>query len=152
MPLLELRDVHARYGPIRALHGISLTVDEGEVVALLGANGAGKTTTLRSVSSTVRTSGDVLFDGRSIARRRADAIARLGVAHVPEGRGLFSELSVWENPQFAPARGEAFLADLVGTVKPAIDARYRTRPAAASSAVNRTGECAQASSTVSGWR
>jgi branched-chain amino acid transport system ATP-binding protein len=107
VPLLELRDVHARYGPIRALHGISLTVDEGQVVALLGANGAGKTTTLRSVSSTVRTSGDVLFAGRSIARRRADAVARLGVAHVPEGRGLFSELSVWENLRMgAYTRGE----------------------------------------------
>jgi branched-chain amino acid transport system ATP-binding protein len=107
VPLLELHDVHARYGPIRALHGISLTVDDGEVVALLGANGAGKTTTLRSVSSTVRTSGDVVFDGKPIARRRADAIARLGVAHVPEGRGLFSELSVWENLRMgAYTRGE----------------------------------------------
>jgi branched-chain amino acid transport system ATP-binding protein len=107
VPLLELRDVHARYGPIRALHGISLTVDEGEVVALLGANGAGKTTTLRSVSSTVRTSGDVVYDGRPITRRRPDAIARLGVAHVPEGRGLFDELSVWENLRMgAYTRGE----------------------------------------------
>src|SRR6476646_2273458 len=71
-PLLELNDVSARYGQVAALHGISLTVDEGEIVALLGANGAGKTTTLRAVSGT-------------------------GVAHVPEGRGIFSELTVWEN-------------------------------------------------------
>ena len=107
MPLLELRDVRARYGPIRALHGVSLTVDDGEVVALLGANGAGKTTTLRAVSSTVRTSGDVVFDGRTIARRRPDAIARLGIAHVPEGRGLFHELSVWDNLRMgAYTRGE----------------------------------------------
>jgi branched-chain amino acid transport system ATP-binding protein len=97
MPLLELKDVHARYGPIRALHGVSLTVDEGEVVALLGANGAGKTTTLRSISSMTRTSGDIVFDGRRIARRSPEFVARLGVAHVPEGRGLFPELTVWEN-------------------------------------------------------
>ena len=97
MPLLELRDVRARYGPIVALQGVSLTVGEGEIVALLGANGAGKTTTLRAVSGTVRRSGDVVFGGRSIARRSPEAIARLGIAHVPEGRGLFTELTVWEN-------------------------------------------------------
>jgi branched-chain amino acid transport system ATP-binding protein len=97
MPLLELRDVTARYGPIRALHGVSLTVDEGEVVALLGANGAGKTTTLRAISGAVRTAGQITFDGRPVARRRPESVARLGVAHVPEGRGLFSELTVWEN-------------------------------------------------------
>jgi branched-chain amino acid transport system ATP-binding protein len=97
MPLLELRDVTARYGPIRALHGVSLTVDEGEVVALLGANGAGKTTTLRAVSGAVRTGGQIVLDGRSLPRRRPESVARRGVAHVPEGRGLFSELTVWEN-------------------------------------------------------
>ena len=97
MALLELRDVQARYGPIRALHGVSLTVDEGEVVALLGANGAGKTTTLRSVSNMVRTNGEIVFDGRRLARRSPEFVARQGIAHVPEGRGLFPELSVWEN-------------------------------------------------------
>jgi branched-chain amino acid transport system ATP-binding protein len=97
MPLLELREVRARYGPIRALHGVTLTVEEGEVVALLGANGAGKTTTLRSVSSMVRTTGEIVFDGRRIARRSPEFVARLGIAHVPEGRGLFPELTVWEN-------------------------------------------------------
>jgi branched-chain amino acid transport system ATP-binding protein len=97
VPLLELKDVHARYGPIRALHGVSLTVDEGEVVALLGANGAGKTTTLRSISSMTRTSGEIVFDGRRIARRSPEYAARRGIAHVPEGRGLFPELTVWEN-------------------------------------------------------
>jgi branched-chain amino acid transport system ATP-binding protein len=108
MPLLELKDVHARYGPIRALHGVSLTVDEGEVVALLGANGAGKTTTLRSISSMTRTSGDIVFDGRGIARRSPEYAARLGIAHVPEGRGLFPELTVWENLRVGavgPGRG-----------------------------------------------
>jgi branched-chain amino acid transport system ATP-binding protein len=97
MPLLELQDVTARYGPIRALHGVSLTVHEGEVVALLGANGAGKTTTLRAVSGSVRTGGRIVFDGRPLPRRHPDSVARRGVAHVPEGRGLFSELTVWEN-------------------------------------------------------
>ena len=97
MPLLELTDVFARYGPIRALHGVSLKVDEGEVVAVLGANGAGKTTTLRSISGMTRTSGEITFDGRRIARKSTESVARLGIAHVPEGRGLFPELTVWEN-------------------------------------------------------
>jgi branched-chain amino acid transport system ATP-binding protein len=94
--LLELSGVEARYGPVRALHGVSLRVDEGELVAVLGANGAGKTTTLRAVSGTVRRSGDVLFRGAKLPRR-PDAAARAGIAHVPEGRGTFSELSVWDN-------------------------------------------------------
>jgi branched-chain amino acid transport system ATP-binding protein len=94
--LLRLDRVEARYGPVKALHGISLEVGEGELVAVLGANGAGKTTTLRAVSGTVRRSGDVIFDGAKLPRR-PDAAARAGIAHVPEGRGTFSELSVWEN-------------------------------------------------------
>ena len=96
MPLLELKGVEARYGPIQALHGISLSVDEGQIVALLGANGAGKTTTLRAISGTVRTSGEVLFAGKQL-RRSPEAVARHGIAHVPEGRGIFAELSVWDN-------------------------------------------------------
>jgi branched-chain amino acid transport system ATP-binding protein len=95
--LLELVDVTARYGPITALHGVSLTVGEGEVVALLGANGAGKTTTLRAVSGMVRRTGDVVVAGRRVGRAAPEAVARAGVAHVPEGRGIFSELSVWDN-------------------------------------------------------
>jgi branched-chain amino acid transport system ATP-binding protein len=105
MPLLELNDVHARYGPIRALHGVSLRVDEGEVVALLGANGAGKTTTLRAISSMTRTSGEIAFAGRGIARRSPELAARLGIAHVPEGRGLFPELTVWENLRMGAVGG-----------------------------------------------
>jgi branched-chain amino acid transport system ATP-binding protein len=97
VPLLELRDVKARYGPITALHGVSLTVDEGEMVAILGANGAGKTTTLRAVCGMVKTAGQITFAGRTITGRSPEGVARLGVAHVPEGRGLFTELSVWEN-------------------------------------------------------
>jgi branched-chain amino acid transport system ATP-binding protein len=96
-PLLELEDVEARYGPIRALHGVSIAVGEGEVVALLGANGAGKTTTLRAVSGTVRRSGRIVFAGRPLERRSPEAVARAGIAHVPEGRGTFAELTVREN-------------------------------------------------------
>jgi branched-chain amino acid transport system ATP-binding protein len=96
-PLLELSDVTARYGQVVALHGVSLTVDEGEIVALLGANGAGKTTTLRAVSGTVRRNGDVVLGGKRLARVTPEAVARSGVAHVPEGRGVFAELTVWEN-------------------------------------------------------
>jgi branched-chain amino acid transport system ATP-binding protein len=95
-PLLELDDVSARYGPVAALHGVSLAVDDGEIVALLGANGAGKTTTLRAVSGMVRRTGDVVFAGRRL-RGGPEATARAGVAHVPEGRGIFAELTVWEN-------------------------------------------------------
>ena len=94
--LLELAGVEARYGPVKALHGVSLEVGEGEFVAVLGANGAGKTTMLRAVSGTVRRSGDVIFKGAKLPRR-PDATARAGIAHVPEGRGTFSELSVWDN-------------------------------------------------------
>ena len=95
--LLELEDVEARYGPVKALHGVSLEVAEGEVVAVLGANGAGKTTTLRAISGTVSRSGGIRFAGKSISRSSPEAVARLGIAHVPEGRGTLSALSVREN-------------------------------------------------------
>jgi branched-chain amino acid transport system ATP-binding protein len=95
-PLLQLENVDARYGPIQALHGVSLAVDDGQIVAVLGANGAGKTTTLRAVSGTVRRSGRVEFAGKPL-RGGPDATARRGIAHVPEGRGTFAELTVWEN-------------------------------------------------------
>jgi branched-chain amino acid transport system ATP-binding protein len=106
-PLLELRDVDARYGPVKALHGVSLEVGEQQVVAVLGANGAGKTTTLRAISHTVRASGEIRFAGRSLARRSPEAIVRMGIAHVPEGRGTFEELTVTENLRLGayPRRG-----------------------------------------------
>ncbi len=94
--LLELEGVHARYGPVRALHGVSLAVDDGEIVAVLGANGAGKTTTLRAISNTVRRDGTIRFAGKPL-RGGPEDVARRGIAHVPEGRGTFSELTVWEN-------------------------------------------------------
>jgi branched-chain amino acid transport system ATP-binding protein len=95
--LLELENVRARYGPVQALHGVSLEVDEGQIVAVLGANGAGKTTTLRAISNSVRREGSIRFAGKSVGRGRPDDVARLGIAHVPEGRGTFAELTVWEN-------------------------------------------------------
>jgi branched-chain amino acid transport system ATP-binding protein len=94
--LLELEGVEARYGPVQALHGISLAVNEGEVVAVLGANGAGKTTTLRAVSGTVRRSGSIRIGGK-VLRGGPEAAARAGIAHVPEGRGTFTALTVTEN-------------------------------------------------------
>ena len=95
--LLELEDVTARYGPVQALHGVSLTVEEGQIAAVLGANGAGKTTTLRAISGTVRRDGELQFAGKQLGRAGPDDVARLGIAHVPEGRGTFDELTVWEN-------------------------------------------------------
>jgi branched-chain amino acid transport system ATP-binding protein len=90
MALLELRDVEARYGQVRALDGVSLAVEEGEIVAVLGANGAGKTTTLRAISGTVRRLGTITFAGSPLGRKGPEAVARLGVAHVPEGRGAYT--------------------------------------------------------------
>ena len=94
--LLVLDGLEARYGPVQALHGISLTVDEGEVVAVLGANGAGKTTTLRAISGTVSRSGTVSLEGKTL-RGGPEVAARAGIAHVPEGRGTFVDLTVTEN-------------------------------------------------------
>ena len=95
--LLELEDVTARYGPVSALHGISLSVGEGEFVAVLGANGAGKTTTLRAISGSVKRGGLIAFAGKSIARSSPEATTRAGIAHVPEGRGTLTDLTVREN-------------------------------------------------------
>jgi branched-chain amino acid transport system ATP-binding protein len=94
--LLQLEGVEARYGPVRALHGVTLEVAEGEIVAVLGANGAGKTTMLRAISGTVRRTGTLVFDGKPL-RAGPEAVARAGIAHVPEGRGTFTELDVLEN-------------------------------------------------------
>jgi branched-chain amino acid transport system ATP-binding protein len=94
--LLELDDVTATYGPVQALHGVSLTVGEGEVVAVLGANGAGKTTTLRAISGTVSRGGTIDLNGEPL-KKGPEAAARAGIAHVPEGRGTFVDLTVEEN-------------------------------------------------------
>jgi branched-chain amino acid transport system ATP-binding protein len=96
--MLELEDVHVRYGPIEALHGISLRVEPGTIVTLIGGNGAGKSTTLRTVSGLLTpTSGRITLDGQPIHGRPPHTILGLGIAHVPEGRQIFPNLSVWEN-------------------------------------------------------
>ena len=94
--LLELDGVAARYGPVQALHDVSLVVRETEVVAVLGANGAGKTTTLRAISGTVSRSGTIELEGKQL-KGGPEAAAKAGVAHVPEGRGTFVDLTVTEN-------------------------------------------------------
>ncbi len=98
MALLEVQDLHTFYGSIEALRGLSFTVEEGEIVALLGSNGAGKTTTLRSISGLERPrSGAIRFLGRDISHMPAHRIVQLGLGHVPEGRRIFVNLSVEEN-------------------------------------------------------
>jgi branched-chain amino acid transport system ATP-binding protein len=95
--LLEVEGLTAAYGQIRALHGVDITVGEGQVVALLGPNGAGKTTTLRSICGMVRASGRITFRGRDLTGLATEKVTRLGIAHVPEGRGTFPGLTVTEN-------------------------------------------------------
>ncbi len=98
MPLLEVRDVHTYYGNIHALKGVSLTVEKGEIVTLIGGNGAGKTTTLRTICGLLKPrSGQILLDGKDLANFKAHQIVDQGVAMVPEGRGVFSRLTVAEN-------------------------------------------------------
>ena len=97
-PLLEMRNVETFYGPIMAIRGVSLTVDEGEIVAVLGANGAGKTTLLKTATGALDSrKGKVLLDGQEIQNRDPDWVARKGIAHVPEGREVFPFLTVDEN-------------------------------------------------------
>ncbi len=98
MALLELENVHSYYGSIHALKGISLTVEEGEIVTLIGANGAGKSTTLRTISGILRPrQGRVFFKGQDLVNTPAHKIVNLGIAQVPEGRGVFARLTVLEN-------------------------------------------------------
>ncbi len=98
MALLELRDVKVRYGAVEALKGISLEVNEGEIVTLLGANGAGKTTTLRTISGLLRPAeGEILLEGKPISAVPAHQVLSIGVGHVPEGRRVFPQMSVLEN-------------------------------------------------------
>lgn len=98
MPMLEVNNIHTYYGNIHALKGITLTVEEGEIVTLIGANGAGKTTTLRTISGLLRPrQGDVVFEGEDISNIPAHRMVYKGVAMVPEGRGIFARLTVSEN-------------------------------------------------------
>ena len=97
MTLLELVDITASYGRVQVIESVSLTVPDGGAVGILGANGAGKTTTLRAISGTVRSTGTIRFDGKELRGLRPDQVASLGIAHVPEGRGTLSDLTVREN-------------------------------------------------------
>jgi branched-chain amino acid transport system ATP-binding protein len=96
-PILEAKGLHAAYGQVRVLHGMDFVVNTGGVTTLLGANGAGKTTTLRAICGMVRSTGDLMFDGRRINNMPTEAIAAMRVGHVPDGRGTFMELTVEEN-------------------------------------------------------
>ncbi len=114
-PLLELRDLHVYYGNIEALKGVSMTVGEGEIVTLIGSNGAGKSTTLRAISGTHKPrSGAVLLEGRDIHHLPAHEIVSLGIAHSPEGRKVFSRMTVYENLQMGAfsRRGEKIDGDV----------------------------------------
>ncbi|HWP58241.1 MAG TPA: ABC transporter ATP-binding protein [Candidatus Acidoferrales bacterium] len=113
--MLEVRDLHVHYGAIHALKGVSLTVNRGEIVTLLGANGAGKTTTLRTICGLLRPSqGTIEFDGARLEKLAPHEIAARGVAHVPEGRRVFPRLTVWENLQMGAylRSARAFAAEL----------------------------------------
>ncbi len=97
--LLEVKDLFAGYGATEVLHGLSMQIEEGSITTLLGANGAGKTTTLRALSKMIKVRGQILFDGQAIEGKATEDIVRLGVAHVPDGRGTFGSLSTEENLQ-----------------------------------------------------
>ena len=98
MSLLEIRDLHAGYGEIEVLHGVSLSVEEGSIATLIGANGAGKTTLLKTVSGLIRPdSGEIEFDGRMIARRPAHWIVKAGISQVAEGRAILKRMTVMDN-------------------------------------------------------
>src|SRR5215213_7387406 len=98
MPLLEVEDIHTFYGNIEALKGVTLEVEEGEIVTLIGSNGAGKSTTLRSISGlTPPREGSIIFDGREISETPAEEIVRLGISQSPEGRKIFPRMTVREN-------------------------------------------------------
>ena len=129
MSLLAVQDLVTAYGSVEALHGISFHVDDGEIVALLGANGAGKTTTLRTISGLLRPrAGEVRFAGERIDTRPAHEIVRLGLTHVPEGRWIFSLLTVEENLRlgaYAERRVSREALDRVFTQFPRLAERRR---------------------------
>ncbi|WP_298256464.1 ABC transporter ATP-binding protein [Bradyrhizobium sp.] len=109
--LLNIKALNAYYGQVQALHGLEFSLNEGSVTTLLGANGAGKTTTLRAICNMVRTTGAVEFDGAPLSSRSTENIVRLGIAHVPQGRGTFTTVTVEENLQLgAITRSKAGIA------------------------------------------
>ena len=96
-PVLSVKGLHASYGPVAVLHGLDFVVHQGEIVVLLGANGAGKTTTIRALCGMVDTKGSVVFEGSELQGKATESIVRHGIAHVPQGRGTFPELTVEDN-------------------------------------------------------
>lgn len=124
MALLEVHDVHAYYGKIHALKGVSLSVEKGEIVSLIGGNGAGKTTTLRTISGLLKPQhGNVNFDGLDVASQPAHALVSQGIAMVPEGRGVFAKLTVEENLEMG-----AYHRNDRGGIKEDIDHSYTLFP------------------------
>ena len=97
--MLTIKDLRAYYGQIQALHGLEFSLNEGSVTTLLGANGAGKTTTLRAICNMIRSTGNIEFDGKSLSGVSTENVVRLGIAHVPQGRGTFTNMTVEENLQ-----------------------------------------------------
>jgi len=97
--MLEIEGLRAYYGQVQALHGLQFGLDEGSVTTLLGANGAGKTTTLRAICNMIRSTGTIRFEGKSLAGKSTENIVKLGIAHVPQGRGTFTRMTVEENLQ-----------------------------------------------------
>ena len=97
--ILEVKNLHAAYGQTRGLHGVDFSVEEGGVTTLLGANGAGKTTTLRAICGMVSLQGSIMFDGVELVGKSTEEIVRLGIAHVPDGRGTFTKMTAVENLQ-----------------------------------------------------
>jgi branched-chain amino acid transport system ATP-binding protein len=121
--ILQVRGLHAGYGSIRVLHGIDFEVEDGEIVALLGANGAGKTTTLRALSGMIPARGTIAFDGRDMAALGAAERARLGIAHIPQGRGTFVDFTVEENLALG-----AYLVRDKATIRSTLDYWYDVFP------------------------
>ena len=124
MSLLAVRDLQVHYGRINALKGVTISVDEGQLVALIGANGAGKTTLLNAITGTVPSSaGSVVFRGERITNEKPHLITRRGIAHVPEGRNIFSELSVEENLEIG-----AYITHDKPTIRRLIEEHYTLFP------------------------
>jgi branched-chain amino acid transport system ATP-binding protein len=130
--MLDVKELHAGYRKLEILHGISLRIDKGEIVSLIGANGAGKTTTLRSIAGLVRTSGGrIELDGEEVQNRRPDKIVQRGLVHVAQDRALFGELEVWENLDMGaytqPRSSMKESLDLVFALFPILAERRRQR-------------------------
>jgi branched-chain amino acid transport system ATP-binding protein len=131
---LSVQGLVAAYGPVQVLHGVDFVVEQGQTVVILGANGAGKTTTLRALTGMTKNSGSVTFDGADITSAKTDAIVRMGVAHVPQGRGTFSEETVEENLRLgAYIRRDSDVASDVGRMYELFPRLHERRTQAAGS-------------------